>query len=319
MPMSFVHQFGSPGPDATSPRAQSSGGRDGSRLVRQAATDGRPKKDGRSGGAAQRVRQKARRPKQRNPEGSPRVVERTCIGCGGTGNAAELLRLVLAPTFAAGPGAARKAAPAANLSSEANPSSEADTAVPGESLGTESATFPILVDLSGKLPGRGAWVHPQPACLERACPRGLSKAFETSIRITARELSAQVALAAERRLVGLLLAASRSRHLVFGRDAVKEVLEKAPLVLLATDAQAVAKDAELQRAGVAGKVVCWSTKENLGHWLGRSEVGVVAILEASIAEVMRRTIALAGLTCGFEGSAGRQRVAGRDEQLSEVR
>lgn len=258
VPTSSVYLSGSPKPGARIPEARSAGKRDQSRALKA-----------RSGGAAQRVRQKATRERRRSNEGGRKAVERTCVGCGGTGSAAELLRVVVA---------------------QVGETAEASTA----------AT--LVVDLGGKLAGRGAWVHPVPSCIERACSRGFAKALAVAVRTTAGEMFEQIRGAAERRMAGLVLASARSRQLVYGRDAVKEVLGQAPLVILALDAQAVAKDGDLQRAGLAGKVVMWSTKAQLGHWLGRSEVGVVAITERSIAEVMRKTIALASLASVPRGS-----------------
>jgi predicted RNA-binding protein YlxR (DUF448 family) len=263
VPMSFVNLSGSSKPGARAPRVRSTGKRDDGRALKA-----------RRGGAAQRVRQKATRERRRFSDGGRKVVERTCVGCSGTGSAEELLRVVVAPS------------------------------VHGEISSAEQTPsgVTLVVDLGNKLPGRGAWVHPQPACIERACSRGFAKAFASAVRTTATELFEQLRGAAERRLAGLLLASFRSRQAVYGRDAVKEVLGQAPLVIMALDAQAVAKDGDLQRAGLAGKVVLWSTKAQLGHWLGRSEVGVVAITERSIAEVMRKTIALASLASVPRGS-----------------
>ncbi len=321
MPTSFVHLSGSSRPGLRTPR------------VRSADERGDARRGVAGRGAAQRVRQKATRAQRRSGDGAPKIVERTCVGCGHTGDATELLRVVHVPELTAA------------------------------ATGAKTAALPVMVDLGGKLdggkrPGRGAWMHPQRSCIERACARGFSKAFATRIQVSAGEVIAQICFAAERRLVGLFLASARSRQLVYGRDAVKEVLSETPLIILATDAQAVAKDGDLQRAGLDGKVVCWSTKAQLGHWLGRSEVGVVAITDASIADVMRRTIALTGLTQhspplalesgtleapetinvsaeknahqelkGTAGlmssadlsSAGTSDGAGRDEELSEVR
>lgn len=263
MPMSFVHLSGLPSPGADSTRVRA--GRRGD--------DVRPLK-AQSGGAAQRVRQKATRERRRSEGGTKRTIERTCVGCGTTGSGEELLRVVLSP-------------------------------LPPESEAGEARASVILFDLAGKLPGRGAWIHPQPTCVKRACVRGFARAFGQAVEVTPEAVLEQLRGAAERRLAGLLLAAGRSRHLVYGRDAVKEVLDKAPLVIMAKDAQSVAKDGDLQRAGFAGKVVWWSDKAQLGHWLGRSEVGVVAITEPSIADVMRRLIALSELSVVARSGSGK--------------
>jgi len=273
VPTSFVHLSGLSHPDVRSPKARNAGKREDARALKP-----------RSGGAAQRIRQKATRERRRSGDGARKVAERTCVGCNATGDASQLIRVV-----------------AASLA-------------PGETTNVEPAATDgvrVVIDLVGKLPGRGAWVHPQSACLGRACSRGFAKAFGARVHTTLTDLLEQLANAAERRLAGLLLASFRSRQAVYGRDAVKEVLGQAPLVIMALDAQAVAKDGELQRAGLEGKVVLWSTKAQLGHWLGRSEVGVVAITETSIAEVMRKTIALASLAPGPRGSgaAGSGRLA----------
>jgi uncharacterized protein len=273
VPTTSVYLSGSSKPGARAPRAQSAGKRGDTRALKP-----------RSGGAAQRVRQKATRARRRSSDGGRKVTERTCVGCNGTGSALDLLRVVVIPTLS------------------------------GETSGTEQAPSGVLVavDLGGKLTGRGAWVHPQPTCIERACSRGFAKAFSAAVRTTSVELFEQIRGAAERRLAGLLLASARSRKLVYGREAVKEILAHAPLVILACDAQAVAKDGDLQRAGFEGKIVLWSTKAQLGLWLGRSEVGVVAITERSIADVMRKTIALASLasTPRGAGAAGSGRIVG---------
>lgn len=331
MPTSSVYLSGSSRPGAGAPRVRRAAQRDDARHV--AGQHGAGQSGAAKRAAAQRVRQKATRVRRRSGDGGPKIVERTCVGCGHTGDATELLRVVHVPELTTGVTDAK------------------------------TGPLPVMVDLGGKLnggkrAGRGAWMHPERSCIARACARGFSKAFATHIQVTAEQVLAQIHFAAERRLAGLLLASSRSRQLVYGRDAVKEVLSETPLVIMATDAQAVAKDGDLQRAGLQGKVVCWSTKGQLGHWLGRSEVGVVAITDASIADVMRRTIALTGLTQnspplapesgtleapetinvsaeenahqelkGTAGlmssadlsSAGTSDGAGRDEELSEVR
>lgn len=296
--------------------------------TRRASTrDGARRRVTPGGGAAQRVRQKTSRSKRRFGDGASKVVERTCVGCNTTGDASELLRVVYTP----------------------------------EVVEIDPTAAPVLVDLGGKLnggrhAGRGAWVHSRRACIERACSKGFSRAFSAHVRVSADALTAQINEAATRRLAGLLMASFRSRQLVYGRDAVKEVLSEAPLVILAKDAQSVAKDGDLQRAGAQGKVVFWSTKEQLGQWLGRPEVGVVALTDGAIADVVRRTIALselsreadqsrvveeaqasqelgadavadgqelkgtAGLMSSAElSSAGTNDGAGLDEELSEVR
>ncbi|SHG75919.1 hypothetical protein SAMN05443575_2712 [Jatrophihabitans endophyticus] len=77
--------------------------------------------------------------------------ERTCIGCRTRAGAAELLRVVVAPE-ATGRGAEPHA----------------------------HAVRCVVPDPRRRMPGRGAWVHPVPACVELAQRR---RAFERALRV----------------------------------------------------------------------------------------------------------------------------------------
>ncbi|WP_306316172.1 YlxR family protein [Mycolicibacterium aurum] len=77
------------------------------------------------------------------PSGGP---VRTCIGCRKRELAVELLRVV---------------------------------AVDGES-GTGNCSSAVIVDTARSLPGRGAWLHPDPVCLQAAVRR---RAFGRALRI----------------------------------------------------------------------------------------------------------------------------------------
>ncbi|WP_299034143.1 YlxR family protein [uncultured Pseudokineococcus sp.] len=94
---------------------------------------------------------------------------RTCVGCRATTTADELLRLALpgsAPSGSAPPGTA--------LPGTA-PSVPAPDLPAPEGGGSTPAVVP---DVRRRLGGRGAWLHPDPACLalavrRRALPRAL--------------------------------------------------------------------------------------------------------------------------------------------------
>ncbi|MDO5711578.1 MAG: YlxR family protein [Micrococcales bacterium] len=83
---------------------------------------------------------------------------RTCVGCRRRAEQSELLRVVadLAPVQDPPPGGPRT----------------------GRRL---------RLDLSRRLPGRGAWLHPEPRCFEQAVRR---RAFGRALRLSA-EFSAQ--------------------------------------------------------------------------------------------------------------------------------
>lgn len=138
-------------------------------------------------------------------------------------------------------------------------------------------------------------MHARPKCVQNACARGFSRAFKQALVLDVEVFYGRLRDVAERQLEGLVLAAWRSRRLVYGGDAVKEALPQATLGVLATDARAVAKETFVQEAAQNGKMLVWSSKFQLGKWLGRSEVGVMAVMDSAIAQAMRRAIALSTL------------------------
>jgi predicted RNA-binding protein YlxR (DUF448 family) len=272
-------------------------------LTRRASRIGR-RASAHSDAARQRVRQKkAKRLKRDATEITKRVPVRTCVGCGATDQSEEMIRVMFIPADNGGDVAAR-----------------------------------LLIDIHGKrgfpgvTGGRGAWVHARPKCVEVACARGFSRAFKEPLQLDAGVFYRRLSEVAERTLEGLVLAAWRSRRLVYGGDAVKEALPGAALGVLATDARSVAKESFVQDAARNGKMLIWSNKTQLGKWLGRSEVGVIAVLDGAIALAIKRAIALSTLS-DFTHSRGQSAVmdtaveieetqepmAPREDESSEVR
>ncbi len=186
-----------------------------------------------------------------------RRTERTCIACGRSEVASALLRLVAGPA-------------------------EADGACD------------VAVDLSGGAFGRGAWVHPAQACIARA-PRALSRSLKCTVRATPVELTQAIALAADRRVEGLLASAFRSRNVRVGSDPVVFGLETGEVVrvVVARDALAVACLGAVQRAVADGIGTAWGTKERLGAIAGRSELGLVGITSPKLAKAIAAAATLA--------------------------
>ena len=91
----------------------------------------------------------------------PSAVIRTCIGCRQRASAAELLRVVVAPD------AIGKAAP--------RPADERE-----QSANSGPAALPVVPDPRHRAPGRGAWLHRDPECVELAERR---RAFARALRV----------------------------------------------------------------------------------------------------------------------------------------
>lgn len=89
---------------------------------------------------------------------------RTCIGCRRRAAAAVLLRVVVA-------------------SDAIGKATERDLTVrpPGEQPGGGSGALPVVPDPRGRIPGRGAWLHPDPGCVALAQRR---RAFVRALRVS---------------------------------------------------------------------------------------------------------------------------------------
>ncbi|MEZ4241254.1 MAG: DUF448 domain-containing protein [Myxococcota bacterium] len=88
----------------------------------------------------------------------------------------------------------------------------------------------VVVDLRGRLPGRGAWVHPTSDCLGRAArePRRLSRAFKAGVR--APDLEAAVRDAVLRAVLDQLSLAAAGGGVIGGHDAVELGLRNGRIV-----------------------------------------------------------------------------------------
>ncbi len=153
-------------------------------------------------------------------------------------------------------------------------------------------------------PGRGAHVHPRPACIQGA-PRGLGRAFKGKVRLDAAEIGARLAVACERRMVGLLLAARRRRELEIGTEAsVRALRAGAPLAVVAVDAGAARKVTEVEQAIASGRAIAWKTKNELGALLGEETVAVCVVSHGDIAAELQfmRTAVTAGTGSAGEGA-----------------
>jgi uncharacterized protein len=146
----------------------------------------------------------------------------------------------------------------------------------------------IAVDLSGSAFGRGAHVHGNTDCLAKALKGGFARVFKTKITSDAKTIGAQIVAAADRRIEGLLQGARRAKQIAVGADVVVESLrqEKVELVVVARDAAAAAKLADVEHAIASGKAIAFSEKKRLGALFARDEVAVCAVLHPGVAKAI---------------------------------
>ncbi len=190
---------------------------------------------------------------------------RSCVGCGVRAErpkgSFELVRFALLP-----------------MTSE----------VPEDSEESRGPLMPVL-DLAGRSFGRGAWVHPTRRCLEDASRRGFARAAKAEVSSSYNELVDALQEAAERRAYELVAVGVRSRKVVFGTTQVGEA--ESWLTLVAVDA-AAQREVDVARAVASGLALAFGSKRSLGEACGRELVGMVAIIDESLATAVRDAIAL---------------------------
>lgn len=183
-------------------------------------------------------------------------------------------------------------------------------------------------DLEGRLPGRGAWVCPTPACLDAVAAGALGHVLRAPVRVAPpAERRRELAEAFGRRLANLLTMARRMRGVKMGPTGVRAALAegRGRLVLVAGDAS---PDSAASWAARAGAVPVRSSLEAaaLGTLFGRGPVEAVAItaegLAASILQATDRWRAFSAVSCDNEGSKlmghrGRRGAAPRREEAEE--
>ena len=183
-------------------------------------------------------------------------------------------------------------------------------------------------DLEGRLPGRGAWVCPSPACLDAVAPGALGHVLRAPTTLAApAERRRELAEAYGRRLANLLTMARRMRGVKMGPTGARAALAegRAGLVLVAADASTDAAASWTARAGAVPVRTCLASAA-LGALFGRGPVEVVAItadgLAAPLLQATDRWRAFSAVSCDNEGSKlmghrGRRGAAPRREEAEE--
>jgi predicted RNA-binding protein YlxR (DUF448 family) len=155
----------------------------------------------------------------------------------------------------------------------------------------------VVPDLSGGAFGRGAWVHPRPACVADAVKAGLSRGLKTKVTTSVSVVTELVRKAAERRALSLLQAAERGRLAALGATPLEEAERdgRVELLVLARDAKASAELSAVARLGQRGRVRLFKSKAELGAAFGRDELGLVGLLSADLAREVSRMISVSEL------------------------
>ncbi len=151
----------------------------------------------------------------------------------------------------------------------------------------------VVVDLRARLPGRGAWVHPDRACVEIASGRRglLSRALDASVDATS--LLERVRAAVESSALDGLSMAAAAGALVGGHDLLEGALRSGEVVevVVASDASERTIDSlrSSAREGMAFTRVSLG-REKLGARVGRGDRAALGILPSRAASPLRRQL-----------------------------
>ena len=147
----------------------------------------------------------------------------------------------------------------------------------------------VAVDLTRRLDGRGVSVHPRRACIRSASLRGgLARVLRGVALVEPESIEAMLVQQLERRILGLLRSAQRTRRVALGADAVRASLHagRGELLLRAEDSRGRG-DELLREATARGcATATWGTKNKLGDAFGRLELGVLLVTERGIARAV---------------------------------
>ncbi len=156
----------------------------------------------------------------------------------------------------------------------------------------------IAPDLAGGAFGRGAWVHPRPACLADAVRGGLSRGLKTKVTAALPEVLSLLRDAASRRVFSLLQAAQRAQLAAIGTTALEDAArdDRVALLVLAADAQASAQLSTVRRLAERGRVRSFKTKAELGAAFARDELALVGLLSPDLSREVSRMISVSELT-----------------------
>jgi uncharacterized protein len=150
-------------------------------------------------------------------------------------------------------------------------------------------TGEVLLDVHGKLPGRGAYICPQRLCVEQAVKRArVQEAFRREVTLAPIDvLMHAMASVMEERALGCIRIARKAGRVVSGYTQVSRALMYAPVACLLV-AEDTARERRREYQGWCAKrqIPCRSflTKARLGALAGRDESSALGILDRRLGE-----------------------------------
>jgi hypothetical protein len=151
----------------------------------------------------------------------------------------------------------------------------------------------VVIDRSGRVPGRGAWITPTRPVFEQLLkkPKVLLRALEIEAASGIPALLDDARAATAAGVLDLLSLAARSGRLASGADQVKAAVRGEAILGLVTAADASEQSVAAARGDreIAVWPVPW-TKEELGRRVGKGPRAVLALRRGGPAEALARQL-----------------------------
>lgn len=148
----------------------------------------------------------------------------------------------------------------------------------------------VVPDLRGRLPGRGAWVHPTSACVDRLDTRALSRALAG--RFEADGVAARIRDAVWSALLDGLSLAAAGGGLVGGHDQLELALRDGRVaeLVIASDAAERTVKSLLAAAGDLPSTAIPLDREAMGVRVGHGSRAVLGVLPVPVTVHLARQL-----------------------------
>lgn len=163
----------------------------------------------------------------------------------------------------------------------------------GELIKLANTPAGVIIDYFENLPGRGAYVCADKACIESLSEGTLSRAFKKRALPPAEDaFYEELAAKIRRKVESLLGMARKSRLAVMGFDESAAACVRSPggVLVVAQDVSENTGRKIMESAEGMDKVYRFSTKDELGKVLGSPPVGIVYVRPSALGSALGREL-----------------------------
>lgn len=163
----------------------------------------------------------------------------------------------------------------------------------GELIKLANTPAGVIIDYLENLPGRGAYVCAEKACIERLNEGALSRAFKSKAKPpVSQAFYEELAAKVRRKVESLLGMARKSRLAVIGFDEAAAACVRSPggVLIVALDVSDNTGRKIMESSKGMDNVFRFSTKDELGKVLGSPPVGIVYVRPSALGSALGREL-----------------------------